>query len=763
MKSILSAFFLILLVGCNKQANNEYLVNYVNPFIGTAPATTLSAKKHGHGSENNAQVIPAVTVPFGMTNWTPQTKATETKCLAPYYYTDSVINGFRGTHWLSGSCVQDYGSMTIMPLTGTLNCLTEERGSAFSHQKESATPYVYEVNLLDYNINVEMTATRRCGVLLFTFKEEGPAHIVVNPNSDEGQGYVQIYPESNELVGYNPVHRIYQGWGEKAGFSGYFVVRFSKPMSGYGVYDGEQIFNNKSTIQNKNNIGGYISFDAKKNEMVEVYVGTSFTSIQQARKNLEAEIAGKSFAQVKSELKDEWEKLLGKIKVEGENESDKVKFYTALYHSFLQPRTFNDADGSYPKFDGGVSILNSGEGNYYGDFSMWDIYRALQPFYNLIIPSTNAQMMQSMLQKAEQGQWLPIFPCWNSYTSAMIGDHITVSLADAYIKNVIDLDEKEYGYLLQNAFKTPESFSDYENGKGRRALQSYLNYGFIPLEDEVKESFHQKEQVSRTLEYAFDDFALSQIAAKIGDTINRKHLLKRGLNYKNVFSVQDLSVRGRFANGNFTANFIKTERMPYITEGTPWQYTWYVPHDIYGLSQLMGGEKAFADNLDQFFNSGQYWHGNEPGHQIPFLYNYCGQPWKTQKQVNTIMQGEYNSSIGGLSGNDDAGQMSAWYVFAALGFYPVCPSVPEYVISGPHFDKISIQLENGKTFTINAPGASKGDFYIQDASLNGQTYTKNYLNHFVITQGGQLDFTMGKSPNKTWGTDLEHRPFSFSR
>ncbi len=751
-----------LIISCNKEKTNTTLVDYVDPLIGTAPSTTISALKHGEGSENNAQVIPAVTVPFGMTNWTPQTSFDETKCIAPYYYTDSIINGFRGSHWLSGSCVQDYGSMTIMPLSGKLTCMTELRGSKYNHDKEKATPYKYTVYLDDYEIQTEVTATTRCGKLRFRFDKDAPAYIVVNPNSDESQGYIKVNVERNEIVGYNPVHRIYQGWGEPAGFSGYFVVRFSQPFKSWGVSQKEQKFENKTELKNLEQIGAYASFEIPKNRIIEVSIGTSFTSIEQARKNLDAEIGSKDFETITNELKGTWETILSKVIVEGNDKDAKTKFYTALYHSFLQPRVFNDVDGSYPGFSEGKKIMNSGERNYYVDFSMWDTYRASHPLFNLLMPEQNADMMYSLLDKAEQGGWLPIFPCWNSYTSAMVGDHAITTLADAYIKNTIDISEDQYQYLLQNAFKSPTDFNEYKNGKGRRALKSYLKYGYIPLEDSVKESFHQNEQVSRTLEYAFDDFALAQIAQKMGDTKNAEKLLSRAGNYKNVYSAEDSCVRGRYADGSFTDNFNKLKRMPYITEGTPWQYTWYVPHDIAGLIKLMGSKENFGQQLDRFHASEQYWHGNEPGHQIPFLYNYCSQPWKTQKLVTEIMQEEYSSDKGGLSGNDDAGQMSAWYVFAALGFYPVCPSVPEYAISGPHFKKATISLNNGKKLVIKASGVSDSDIYISNIKLNGETYNKTYLNHFDISKGGVLEFEMNSNPDKEWGSHEDSYPFSIS-
>ncbi|WP_340113485.1 GH92 family glycosyl hydrolase [Maribellus mangrovi] len=762
MKTInLLIVFLLLLESCSQKTEIILLVDYVNPLIGTAPATTLSALSHGEGSENNAQVVPFVTTPFAMTNWTPQTRATETKCIAPYYYNDSIINGFRGSHWLSGSCVQDYGSMSIMPVSGDLICSTQKRGSGFVHETETSTPYSYKVHLNDYNIVAEMTATKRCGILRFTFEDGGPSHIVVNPNSDEGQGFTMVLNDRNEIVGHNPVHRIYQGWGEEAGFSGYFVARFNREFENYGVFHKDNILELDTAIQNLQELGGYASFTTASGESIEVQIGTSFTSIEQARKNLDTELTNKDFEQVESELKSTWETVLNRVKVEGGNETEKVKFYTALYHSFLQPRTFNDSDGTYPGFAGGRKLLNSGSKNYYVDFSIWDTYRASHPLFNLIMPEENANMMSSLLDKAKNGGWLPIFPCWNSYTSAMIGDHAITTIADAYIKNTIDISDEEYAFLLQNAFETPDNFEDYKNGKGRRALNSYLKYGYVPLEDEVKESFHKNEQVSRTLEYAFDDFALSRIALKRNDTQNAQLLLQRAMNYKNVYSKADTCVRGRFADGTFTADFNKFNRMSYITEGTPWQYTWYVPHDIYGLMVLMGGEQNFAEQLDRFHEGGQYWHGNEPGHQIPFLYNYCGQPWKTQELVSKIMQNEYDASVGGLSGNDDAGQMSAWYVFAALGFYPVSPSMPEYVISGPHFDRITVQLRDADLI-IDAPGASAGNKYIQSVKFNGETYSKNYLNHFDLMKGGKLEFEMGSSSNKNWGTAQKNRPYSLS-
>ncbi len=753
----------LLILSCtSSNTTTNYLVDYVDPLIGTAPSTTISALKHGHGSENNSQVVPFVTQPFGMTNWTPQTKNTEQKCVAPYYYKDSIIYGFRGSHWLSGSCVQDYGSVTISPISGKLDLLNIKKGSKYTHKNEQSTPYSYEVVLEDYKINAELTATQRCGLLKFNYTSPDDAHIIITPNSDEGEGYIKIIPENNEIVGYNPVHRIYQGWDKSAGFSGYFVARFSTKFSDYGIYQDDKINQHQITIKNTKNSGAYASFNPSNTTPIYVSVGTSFTSIDNARQNLIAETEHLDFEQAKAQLKDHWNSLLSKITVEGKNNDDKVKFYTALYHSFLHPRTFNDHNGSYPSFAGGQNMMTSKDHDYFVDFSMWDTYRASHPLFNLLIPDKSAEMVLSLLEKGEQGGWLPIFPCWNSYTSAMIGDHATATIAEAFIKGNIELTDHHYQLLLQNAFKSPENYDDYKEGKGRRALESYLKYGYVPLEDPVNESFHNGEQVSRTLEYAYDDFALSQIALIKGDTANYRKLSARAKNYKNVFSKDDLCVRGRHANGKFIDSFKKDEKQPFITEGTPYQYTWYVPHDVAGLIAEFNGEDPFNKSLDHFFDIGQYWHGNEPGHQIPFMYNFSGQPWKTQQIVSDIMEKEYGVGPGGLSGNDDAGQMSAWYVFGALGFYPVCPSVPEYVISGPRFDKITIQLKNNKHLTINAPGASEGLTYIQSMQINGTPVTQTVLKHIDITSGGTIDFVMGSQPNKVWGTNRNDRPYSLT-
>jgi predicted alpha-1,2-mannosidase len=748
MKKALVLLIVFLISYNYKYAQGTDLIKYVNPLIGTAKSTTISAMAHGGGSENNAQVQPNVTVPFGMTNWTPQTQNTELKCLASYYYKDTVITGFRGSHWLSGSCTQEYGSFSVMPVSGKLICNPNNRGSKFSHNNETARADYYKVNLEDYDITAELSANIRSGILRFTFNKEGEAHIVINPNSDEGEGFVKVIPENREIVGYNPVHRIYQGWGKSAGFSGYFVMKVEKTFEKYGTYKDDEFYEGLNLIQNKTDIGAYASFNVKKGEQIRIKIGSSFVSIDQARKNLESEIPDYDFDLVQNNLNKIWNELLSKIRVEGEYEDDKVKFYTAMYHAFQQPRVYSDVDGQYPRFDGNAAIDTIKSGNYYCDFSLWDTYRALHGLYNILIPEQHADMIKSLFIKAKAGGWMPIFPKWNSYTSAMIGDHAISVIAEAYVKGVIDLTEEEYQILKKNATETPSSYHDYVDGKGRRALGSYLKHGFIPLEDPVIEAFHHNEQVSRTLEYAYDDFALAQIAKKMNKKNDYDLFIKRSQFYRNVFDPSVNNMNGRYSNGSFKKDFQRDQRVLYICEGTPWQYNWYVPHDIEGLIKLMGGVKKFNEELDTFFEIGQYWHGNEPSHQIPYTYNYSGQPWKTQKIVAKTMSEEYGVGPGGLSGNEDAGQMSAWYIFGALGFYPVAPALPEYQICGPKFQKITIKLGTGNILEINAPAYTSSSYFIHDILLNNNKHKSYSLSHEIFKKGGKLDFVLSNIPKE---------------
>jgi predicted alpha-1,2-mannosidase len=730
--------------------------------VGTAPSTTESARKHSEaGSELKGQTFPAVGVPHGMTHWTPQTRATENKCIAPYYYRDSLFQGFRGSHWLSGSCTQDYGSVTIMPMTGALTTDAVLRASTFTHTRETSRPDYYSVYLDKYRIKAEVTAISRAAMLRFTPDESGEIFIVIEPNSDEGEGFVEIHADKKEIVGYNPAHRIYQGWGEPAGFSGYFVISLDADIEAFGTWRGDSIQNDRTTVKgNKSQVGAFVKIRSQANSAIHVKVGTSFTSIEGARRNLAAAIPDWNFSAVQKTSAESWNKALRKIEVKGQSEDDKKLFYTALYHAELLPRVFNDEDGSYPEFGGSGKIAKVQGQDYYDDFSMWDTYRAVHPLLTLTEPEASEHMVKSLLLKADQGGWLPIFPCWNNYTAAMIGDHAIAMIGDALMKGIAPGEaERAYAIMRKNAFEPNADIASYKDGKGRRALASYLQYGYIPLEDSVWDSFHKREQVSRTLEYAYDDFVLSQVAKKLGKTEDYQKLIQRAGNYKNVIDPSTGYARGRYANGKWIEPFDPfAARTSYITEGTPAQYTWYVPQDVKGLIAIEGGNERFIARLDTLFDQRYYWHGNEPGHQTVYLYNHAGAPWKTQSRIPGIIREEYSTGPGGLSGNEDGGQMSAWLAFSMMGLYPTCPGVPYYDIGTPLFDEVMIHTGN-QTFTITAENRSSTNHYIQSATLNGKPFNRTYLLHEEIIKGGTLILSMGASPEKNQGSDAADIPY----
>ena len=753
--------FTAFLPSCQTEKDKqETLQQCIDTRTGTAASITQTAGMFGKHTEEYGQTLPAVLEPNGMNFWTPQTQDTEQKCIAPYYYRDSLFQGFRNSHWIVGGCTQDYGSMTLAALSGTLRCTPEKRGTRFSHHDEQATPSYYAVTLPDEQLKAEMTGRSRAAIFRFTYQKEGNAYLVVNPNSDEGEGYIEIDTLNKRIYGYNPVHRIYQGWGEPAGYSGHFVVEYQKELTGFGTFREDSIFPSQTSICSGQGIGLYIRFRVNSDEKVLVKAASSFTDKDGALKNLAAEIPHWDFDQTHKELTNIWEQYLASVKIKTNDELARRKFYTALYHTSFLPRTFNDIDGRYPSFSTGEPIRQlAKDETYYEDFSMWDTYRALHPLINLLHPTRGGQMMQSLVHKYEEGGWLPIFPCWNSYTAAMIGDHCIAALGDACVKGIRNFDvQKAYEGMRRNAFESPATHEEYVNGMGRRALQSYLQYGYIPLEDSVPDAFHVREQVSRTLEYAYDDFVLAQVAKRLGKTEDYETLMRRAQNYRNVIDPRTGYAQGRHADGTFLNENNAFEFAKFITEGAPCHYTWYVPHDPYGLMECMGGQEQYIAKLDSMFSQNRYWHGNEPCHQVAFLFNYSGQPWKTQRAVRHIMQTEYLDAPGGLSGNDDAGQMSAWYVFAALGFYPVCPGTPYYALASPSFQEAVLTLENGNTFRLLAPEASAENIYIQRVTLDGKPYTKNYISHEDILRGGTMLFEMGPEPNPNWGNKPEDCP-----
>lgn len=644
----------------------------LNTMVGTAQANTTTAGLFGKGSEEHGQTLPAVLVPNGQNFWTPQTQDTEKKCIAPYYYKDSLLQGFRNSHWIVGGCTQDYGSFTVAAISGKLRLQPEERATRFSHDKEISHPHYYAVHLDDEHLLAELTADSHAALLRVTPDDDELVHIVINPNSDEEQGYIEIDTLNHIVYGYNPAHRIYQGWGEPTGFSGHFVLKYYDEMVDYG-------------ISKDKNPCLWMTFKGRAHKSMTFAMASSFADKAHALANLNAEVDEITifdFGLMAKRNADKWIERFHTIDVESQDTSKVNQFYGAFYRASFLPRLFSDA----------------GEKPYYTDFSMWDIFRAQLPLYNIIAPTLSGQMMQSLVDMYSEHGWLPIFPCWNSYTAAMIGDHCAVALADAYIKGVRNFDaEKAYQAMRKNAFERPATYREYEDGMGRRALDSYLKYGYIPMEDSVREAFHTCEQTSRTLEYAFDDFAVAQMAKALGHDADYKLLMERSRNWQNVINPKTGWADGRHADGTWHGCTDLVSRQTFITEGSICHYTWYVPHDIPGLIDKMGGKEKFEQKLDMMFGLSVdtvsrplYWHGNEPCHQIPFLYNYIGKPEKTKQVVKHILEAEYNDTPGGLSGNDDAGQMSAWYMFSAMGFYPVCPATPDYQHCESIFDKVTI-------------------------------------------------------------------------
>lgn len=740
----ISFFFIFTIAISQVQTRRGGLVNYVNPLIGTGHNKMQPSGIYGKGTEELGQTLPAVLVPNGMNAWTPQTRNTEKKCVAPYYYEDNRFLGFRNSHWIVGGCTQDYGSMTITPQFERLRMDENEKGTRFSHNDEISQPNYYSVSLKDEQIKAEMTGRSRSAIFKFTYQKGGKAYFVITSNSDEHQGYVGYDKVRNIIYGWNPVHRIYQGLGESAGFSGHFVIELPAQPVEFGLF--EQ--------------GAWVCFHVKKNETLMIKAASSFCDLDGAIKNLKTEIPHWDFNRTLTETTNEWDRHLGRIEIAGNNYKEKERFYTAFYHASFLPRMINDVDGRRPKFDNSVnSQIIKNNCPYYTDFSLWDTYRALHPFLNILSPELNGTMMQSLVDMYKEGGWLPIFPCWNSYTAAMIGDHAISVITDAYIKGVRNFDvTTAYQAMHKNAFEVPKKQEDYKNGKGRRALESYLKYDYIPLEEPVEEAFHKQEQVSRTLEYAYDDYCLAQMALALEEEKDYNSLIKRSKNYKHVLNGRTGYVQGRSKKGRFLTEFNATERTRFITEGAPCHYTWYVPHDPYGLMKAMGGKKEYILRLDSMFSEKRYWHGNEPCHQVPYMYNYAGEPWKTQLRVRQIINAEYGNDEGGLSGNDDAGQMSAWYLFSSLGFYPVCPGTPFYMIGSPLHTAAKIHLPNGRSFEIIAHNQDENNVYIQSAKFNGQPYTKNYITHQMIMTGGVLEFEMGPQPNIQWGASTENCP-----
>ncbi len=747
----------IIISGCNKSGKVRY-TEFVNTMTGT--------DAHGH-------TFPGAALPGGMVQLSPDTDIKGWDWCSGYHYSDNSLMGFSHLH-RSGMGAGDWGDVLLMPGTGDLKIKPGDKTnpdegyrSGFSHNEEKSSPGYYSVYLKDYGINAELTITPRTGFHKYTFPESENSHIIIDMHhgiSDSCLDAMVKIISDDEVTGYR----------ESKGFvkyqKVYFCAKFNKPFSSSGTWKGEKI-NPGSRQESGPHIGAFINYVTSEKETVKVKVGISYTSIDQARLNMKTEIPHWDFARVKEQASDIWNKALGKIEVKTDDDKnpDRQKlntFYTAMYHSLLFPATFSDVDGKYTGLD---NKIHTAEGFIYSsDFSLWDTYRTEMPLLALIEPERNRNAINTMIAQYEQGGWLPTPQQFgNCYTNDMIGDHPAPAILDAYMKGIKNFDtEKAYQAVKKNATEIPPP---EHRSKGRVGLKYYHDYGYIPYDKE-------RQSVSRTLEYAYNDWCVAQFAKALGKDDDYELFSKRALNYKNVLDTLSRFARPKNSNGSwlepFDPRFIGHGAQRHYTEANAWQYTWFVPHDVGGLIDFFGGQEKFTEKLDSLFSVdsdipesvpdvtgliGQYAHGNEPSHHITYLYNYAGLPWKTQKIVREVMDNFYDDGPAGLCGNEDMGQMSAWYIMSAMGFYPVAPGQNIYSIGSPLFNKIIIhpdeKYNNIKKFTIEALDNSPDNKYIQSASLNGIPLNKPYFGHAEIKNGGTLVLQMGPEPNEKWGAE----------
>ena len=717
-------------------------IDYVDPFIGTGG--------HGH-------TFPGVVVPFGMIQPGPDTGLRGWDWCSGYHYSDDSIAGFSQTH-LSGTGAADYGEVRIMPVIGDVKVIPgpkddPDRGyrSRFSHSKETSKPGYYSVILDDYGITVEITASTRVALYRFTFPD-GDAKILIDLYHRIGgyseRAYVRI--EGNRRV---------VGWEEGGHFCGakyphriYFAIEFSKPFEFFGTWRVFRIEpgSREERMRTRSDpfIGAYVGYKTHEGGKILVKIAISYTGIDGALKNLE-EVKGWDFEGLRKSAELMWEKELSKIEIEADRET-MVKFYTALYHSFIHPSVFSDVDG---KYIGPDDVVYRSDAPHYTVFSLWDTFRALHPLFTIVQPRRVSQMIRTLLDVYDQGGWLPKWYKANRYTNCMIGTHADSVIAEAFVKGIRDFDAlKAFEALMKDATKPSDSWYEARGG-----LKYYMKMGYIPA-DKVGEA------TSRTLEFAYDDYCIAQMAKALGKYEDYEYLMKRSKNYVNLFDKRSGFMRGKLSIGIWADPifFNPSKNYPYYTEGTAWQWTFFVPHDVEGLIALFGGKENFAKKLDLLFKTkariegppditgliGQYAHGNEPSHHIPYLYVFAGQPWKTQKIVRYIMEEMYKTTPDGLVGNEDCGQMSAWYVLSALGFYPVNPCSGEYVIGSPVVKRARIHLENGKMFEIIALDQSKDNIYVREVELNGKTLKGFFIKHSWIMKGGKLVFHMTNRPSE---------------
>lgn len=730
-------------------------VEWINPLMGTASKPDLS----------NGNTYPAIALPWGMNFWTPQTGKMGDGWA--YTYDADKIRGFKQTHQPS-PWMNDYGQFSVMPVTGKMRFNQDDRASWYSHKSEIAKPYYYSVYLADADVTTEITPTERAAQFRFTFPKTNDAYVVVDA-FDKGS-YIKIIPGERKIIGYSTRY----SRGKLENFKNYFVIYFDKPFTSANAWRGKNLAKDTLELQSDHS-GAIVGFKTEKGEPVNMKVASSFISFEQADINLTRELSNDSFETTKQKGKAVWNKTLSKISVEGGTIDQVRTFYSSLYRTLFFPHKMYEVDKSNKVVHYSPYTGKTAPGYRFAGTGFWDTFRALYPFLNLVYPSINKEMQEGLVNDYKGGGWLPE---WSSpsYSDCMIGNNSASVVADAYIKGM-------RGYDINTLWDAVKHGANNEGPEatGRRGVKYYNELGYVPYDVKINEN------AARTLEYAYDDFAIYQLGKALGKPASEIDIYKkRSMNYKNLFDPSTGLMRGKNQDGKFQSPFNPFKWGDAFTEGNSWHYSWSVFQDIDGLSKLMGGKDKFVQKLDSVFtlppvfddsyyggviheiremqiaNMGQYAHGNQPIQHMIYLYNYGGAPWKTQYWVRETMDRMYKATPDGYCGDEDNGQTSAWYVFSALGFYPVTPAVDQYVIGAPLFKKVTLNLENGKTITINAPKNSADNKYVQTLKYNGKPYSKNWLSHSTLLQGATLDFDMSGTPNKERGSNEADFPYSLS-
>jgi predicted alpha-1,2-mannosidase len=740
--SLKSLSYLLILATLNASAAAPDAVQWVNPYIGT-----------GSGSIGYGGTMPFVTAPFGMTSWTAQTRQNRLS-VTSYKYEDDHIQGFIGTHqpaiWMG-----DYGYITLIPQVGPLETKPEGRQLAFTHDKEHAHPYLYSVDMTTKDekiLRAEITATERCAYMRFRFPRGDPGRILVEASRPNVAGSATFDAMHNEITGYNPA-RTDTNLGPLAlpNFKGYFVVQFRKPWKHAATYG----------MDSQAERGAYAEFPAgtdESGELVELRVGTSFLSIAQARENLRREIPKWEFDAVSEKVHSQWNEKLNRVTVAGENEDQRTMIYTALYHALLYPRIFSEYGRYYSAFDDQIH-----KGESYTAYSMWDTFRAENSLLTLLAPERIPGMIQALVQNYKEGGWMPKWPN-PSYTNIMIATHADSLVAEAMVKGFKGFDySTAWDAVYKDAMTPPDGdttrrWSDREPQtpyEARAGLTYYKQLGYIPTDK-------TDEAASSTLEDSYDDWCVAQVARILGKQKDYDFFLQRSLNYKNLFNpaigmMQGKTFTGEWAPLGGNRDSPENRSVSGWTEGNTWVYTWSPLHDIPGVLALMGSRDNYNTKLDEHFAGHHNQHSNEPSHHYGYLYDFSGQPWKTQAKVREIANAEYANRPSGIDGDDDCGQMSAWYFFTAFGFYPLNPASAEYMIGSPLFATMSLRLDNGKIFTVIADGNNAENPYIQTATLDGKPLNEPIITYAQIMHGATLKFTMGPQPSK-WASDWHPKP-----